>query len=126
MATTEVIETIETADLSDWFPDIKPGADWKWTLEVQDDNGDVQDTTGWDCACKVKNKANGETKASLTVGSGITHTTGQGQFDFAITDTQTAALDCNQVEFDVLLTDDTGEKTIPVKATVDVAEVITP
>ncbi len=125
MATTEVIETVETVDISDWCPEIKPGADWEITLEVEDDNGDIETTTGWDCACTLKNKANGETKVALTVGSGITHTPGQGKFEFRVTAAQTAAFDCNQVSGDVLVTDADGKKSFPFRFTIAVAEVIT-
>lgn len=125
MATTITIESVNTVDMSDYFPAIEPGRDWKWEYQVQDDNGNVEDTTGWDCSCTMRDKANGEEKIALTVGSGITHTPALGKFEFQVTDEQTETLDCLQVEFDLLITDDSGTKFTLLKATVPIEEVIT-
>lgn len=126
MATEEVIINVEPIDLSDILPPIAPGYTWSWTFFVLDDNDDPIDTTSWACEIHLKNKANGETKATMsTTGGEITNTPASGQFSVVLPAADTALIDCRQVVFDVKLTDASSNVHRPFVGTVEIAEVIT-
>ena len=90
---------------------IAPGADWGFGFYVMDDNCAVIDTTGWDAVLQMRDKANGKIYADLSIGSGITNTTAQGLFEFALTNSETVGFDVDKVVYDLYLTDDSSVVT---------------
>lgn len=125
MAISEVIIESGPIDLSDILPKISPGYDWEWAFYVLDDNDDPVDTTDWACEIKIKDKANGETKATLSTATGeIVNTPATGEFAISYVAAGTALLDCRQVVFDVKTTDASGGVDRPFKATIEVDEVV--
>lgn len=102
------------------------GEDYRFTLRIKDDNGNVTDTTDWDMDIIFReNNKNGETVFTLGVGSGITHTPGIGRFDVHITDTQTLLIDVSRLAWDMKLTDADGLIWYPMEGVVQVKETVT-
>ena len=126
MTTEEIIIERGPIDLSDLLENIAPGYDWAWSFYVLDDNDNPQDTTGYSCEIKLRDKPNGEVKATLsTTGGEIVNTPSQGLYSITWSAADNADLDCQQIVFDVKLTDASGGVHRPFKGTVDVDEVVT-
>jgi len=69
------------------LPPMLRGSDWiGFAFQImEDDNVTPKNTTGYSAEMVIAEEGwNGETYATLTVGSGITHTPSQGLFNFSI------------------------------------------
>lgn len=108
------------------LPVLVAGMDYRFSLQILDDNGDPYDTTGYDMT--IKGRAmdeNGDVLFTLSVGSGITHTPAQGKFDIKISNTVSAAINVPYVAWDCKIEDASGEFTFPFKGTLKIQQPVT-
>jgi hypothetical protein len=93
-------------------PPMVRGADWHWAFQfMEDDNVTPIDTTGYTCSMVIRESENGETYATLSIGSGITMTAASGLFNIDLDDSVVDAYDWRTAEYKLIVTDDSGGKT---------------
>lgn len=105
------------------LPVMVAGMDYRFSLQILDDNGSPYNTTGYDMT--IKGRAideSGDVLFTLAVGSGITHTAAQGKFDIKISNTVSAAINIPYVAWDCKVTDSNNEITFPFKGTIKVQQ----
>jgi len=96
----------------DWR--MKKGADWHRTIKLKESDGvTAKNTTGYTMTMTIKSAPNGETFATLSIGSGITHTPSAGQFNIDVTAAMIDTWDFATGVYEVQITDAGGGKTIP-------------
>jgi hypothetical protein len=96
----------------DWK--MKKGADWHRTIKLKESDGvTAKNTTGYSMSMTIKAAPNGETYATLSVGSGITHTPSAGQFNLDLTAAVIDGYDFASAIYEIIITDASGGKTIP-------------
>lgn len=96
----------------DWA--MKRGADFHRTIKLKESDGvTVKVTTDYSMTMTIKSAQNGETYATLTVGSGITHTPSAGQFNIDIVAATIDGYDFATALYEVQITDASGGKDIP-------------
>lgn len=98
----------------------KRGADFDFTIKVKDNLTTAKDTTGWSAAMTIRDKQNGTTYATLSVGSGITHTPANGLFVIHIASTTVDAYTFHNAEYDLILTESGGAKKCPFYGDIEV------
>ena len=92
----------------------KQGADWNVTIKLkEDDRVTVKVTTDYEMTMTIKSAQNGETYATLIIGTGIEHTPAAGQFNISRTAAEIAAYDFTAAVYDIIIEDDLGGKMCP-------------
>lgn len=93
-------------------PKLMKGADWLgFSVQIMQDDGiNPQDTTDYTCEIIVQSGQNGETYATLSIGSGITHTAANGLFAVYLDDSVVAGYDWKTADYKMIVTTDAGKK----------------
>tara|TARA_R100001440_G_scaffold5974_1_gene12459 strand:- start:1209 stop:1550 length:342 start_codon:yes stop_codon:yes gene_type:complete len=94
-------------------------ADFPLTLTFKDGNGDAINLTGYTVAAQVYNEDRSTKFADWTVA--YTNRT-SGIVDIKLTDTQTATFSPNELKYDVLLTEPSGDKNYYLEGTLYISE----
>ena len=95
----------------DWK--MKRGADWGRAIKLREDDGvTVINTTSYSMTMTIRAGANGETYATLTIGSGITNTAAEGLFTLGLSAAAVDALDFATAEYEIQITDAGGGKFV--------------
>jgi len=89
------------------------------TLTFKDGNGDAINLTGYTVAAQVYNEDRSTKFADWTVA--YTNRT-SGIIDIKLTDTQTATFTPNELKYDVLLTEPSGDKNYYLEGTLYISE----
>jgi len=88
----------------------KRGADFHWTIRLKENDGvTVQNTTGYSSTLTIKAGQNGETYATINA----TNSPSSGQFNYDITALTIEGFDFGSAEYELLIVDNNGGKTIP-------------
>jgi hypothetical protein len=88
----------------------KRGADFHWTIKLKENDGvTVKNTTGYTSTLTLKRGQNGETYATITA----TNSAASGQFNYDIAAATVDGYDFSSADYEVLITDASGGKTIP-------------
>lgn len=96
----------------DWK--MKKGADFNRTIKLKESDGvTAKDTTGYTMTMSIKASPNGETYATLAIGSGITHSPASGQFNILIAAATNAVYDFSSAVYEITITDASAGVTIP-------------
>ena len=94
-------------------------ADFLLTRTFKDGNGDAINLTGYTVAAQVYNEDRSTKFADWTVA--YTNRT-SGIVDIKLTDTQTATFSPNELKYDVLLTEPSGDKNYYLEGTLYISE----
>ena len=94
-------------------------ADFPLTLTFKDGNGDAINLTGYTVAAQVYDEDRSTKFADWTVA--YTNRT-SGIVDIKLTDTQTATFTPNELKYDVLLTEPSGDKNYYLEGTLYISE----
>jgi hypothetical protein len=92
------------------------GGKWTITIELTDANDQVEDLTGFSARMDIKDRAGGNTILSLTVGSGITISIGDGKITLVVNGVQNALFGFVQAKYDLILREDAspGVNDVPI------------
>jgi len=107
---------------------IYKGCSWDLAMQYQDDAGEGQDLSGYTVAMMVRKNVDSDILLSLTSSpaAGITLTAATGTIQIAITPTQSAAIQSNEVVYDVIIYNaTTGHKEYLVGGTLEVIRTVT-
>ena len=109
--TTTAVRT-ELPIKRDW--NMTRGSDFARTIKLKEADGvTVRVTTGYAMTMTIKASPNGETYATLAIGTGITNTPSSGQFNISIPAATNAAYDFSSAVYQIIITDASGGITIP-------------
>lgn len=123
--TTQIIE-INEMPIELQLPPIAVGADYSFTIEIEDDNDQAQPTTDWEMKITARDGGpNGEELFTLDTLDGIVHTPSIGRFVVNISHTITSALGVTKAYWDCQITDQEGKITYPFIGAWDVISTVT-
>lgn len=105
---------------------IKVGSDYTFTIEIEDDNGDPQNTTGWDMEIAARaSGVNGPEIFRLALANGITHTAPIGRFAVKISHDTTSNITVSRLYWDCKIIDSNGDVTFPFEGIWEVKQAVT-
>lgn len=88
----------------------KRGADFHKTIKLKEDDGvTAKNTTGYSSTLTIKSSQNGEVYAVVAA----TNSPASGQFNYDITAAALAEYEFANAEYEILIVDDSGGRTIP-------------
>lgn len=106
------------------LPKIVQGADWHlritWYTQTNDDPRVAIDLTGYAALFQIRKTSLHPPAVSIANGSGITLGGAAGTIDLALTDVQTAGIWAGVYQYDLLMTDTSGDKRVILAGEVEI------
>ena len=90
------------------FDPLTPGKHWGVSIYLLDDNEDGINIRDYDAEFVARDRVNGKTYLSLSIGDGITVTESEGLFAILATPSHTTGVDVSRLIYDFSVTDDDG------------------
>lgn len=105
--------------------DIERRADFPLSLTFKDSTGSAMNLTGYNVAVQCWNVINNKRKTKYA-DFGVTYTDrSAGKVDIKLTDEQTATFNVDELQYDVLLTEPSGDKFYYFEGTLFISEGVT-